>query len=99
VHQNGKSFQCRTLEVLHSNQAEPGLHPEVSTKQWQFTYLTVARRWLSASPVNNSAWIAIVVRIPRLGLGIYLTGTAQDAEMAALLGDPNSLRLYDVAVR
>ncbi|KAH6917111.1 dual-domain HisK/Mak2 protein kinase [Coprinopsis sp. MPI-PUGE-AT-0042] len=40
------------------------------------------RKWLSASPVNNSAWIAIV-----------------DAEMAALLGDANSLRLYDVAVR
>ncbi|KAG2023171.1 atypical/HisK protein kinase [Coprinopsis cinerea AmutBmut pab1-1] len=40
------------------------------------------RKWLSSSPVNTSAWVAIV-----------------DAEMAALLGDSNALRLYDVAVR
>ncbi|TFK30704.1 dual-domain HisK/Mak2 protein kinase [Coprinopsis marcescibilis] len=40
------------------------------------------RKWLSASPVNTSTWVAII-----------------DAEMAAILGDPNAFRLYDVAVR
>ncbi|RXW16010.1 hypothetical protein EST38_g9848 [Candolleomyces aberdarensis] len=40
------------------------------------------RKWLSASPVNTSTWVAII-----------------DAEMAALLGDSNAFRLYDVAVR
>ncbi|KAJ2919335.1 hypothetical protein MD484_g1075, partial [Candolleomyces efflorescens] len=40
------------------------------------------RKWLSASPVNTSTWVAII-----------------DAEMAALLGDSNAFRLYDVAIR
>ncbi|KAF6766466.1 dual-domain HisK/Mak2 protein kinase [Ephemerocybe angulata] len=40
------------------------------------------RKWLSASPVNTSTWVAII-----------------DAEMAALLGDSNAFRLYDVASR
>ncbi|KAH7929368.1 dual-domain HisK/Mak2 protein kinase [Leucogyrophana mollusca] len=40
------------------------------------------RKWLSPSPVNTGAWVALV-----------------DAELASLLGNPEALKLYDVAVK
>jgi len=55
-------------------------------------------RWLSASPVNTSAWITLVVswlenqRCPT-------NSVTQDAELSSLEDSRDAFQLYDIAVR
>lgn len=60
--------------------------------------LKTNHRWVSPSPVNNSAWHAIIVS--HSGPWSDAAHWAiQDAEIASLTEDPNAFKLYDNAIK